>query len=191
MHQPCRRRSPLNPGVARPKRTTQNTGVMQADPTGQPTNDPSETDRPGADSLSPTPATVRAERRWHWIVLAGACLFVAAGAIVDVAPEGAIGVASAPAITLPVVCPSRRLFGVECPGCGMTRSVTHLLHGRLSASLITHRLGWLVFAAIVFQIPYRTWRLTGRMSRLDGPRVAECLLWGFFVLLVVNWLLPR
>lgn len=171
--------------------TTQNTGVMQADPTGRPTNDPSASERPDSDSLGPTTATVRAETRWHWIVLVGACLFIAAGAIVDVGPDGAIGVASAPSIAFPVVCPSRRLFGVSCPGCGMTRSVTHLLHGRLAESLSIHRLGWLLFAAIVFQIPYRTWRLTGRTSRLDGPRVAEFLLWGFFVLLVVNWLLPR
>lgn len=164
---------------------------MQADPTGHPTNDPSATGRQDADALVPAAATVRAEMRWHWIVLVGACLFVAGGTIVDVGPEGAIGVASAPAITFPVVCPSRRLFGVSCPGCGMTRSVTHLLHGRLAESWTTHRLGWLMFAAIIFQIPYRTWRLTGRTSRLDGPRVAEVLLWGFVIALVVNWLLSR
>jgi hypothetical protein len=164
---------------------------MQADPTGHPTNDLSATDRPDADALVPTMASVRAETRWHWIVLVVTCLFVVAGTLIDVGPDGAIGVASAPAITFPVVCPSRRLFGVDCPGCGMTRSVTHLLHGRLAASLTTHRLGWLLFAAIVFQIPYRTWRLTGRTSRWDGPRVAEFLLWGFVVALVVNWLLPR
>ncbi len=164
---------------------------MQADPTGHPTNDPFATDRPDADSLGPTTATAPAETRWHWIVLVGACLFVAGGAIVDVGSEGAIGMASAPAITFPVVCPSRRLFGVSCPGCGMTRSVTHLLHGRLTKSWTTHRLGWLVLAAIAFQIPYRTWRLTGRTSRWEGPRVAEFLLWGFVIALVVNWLLSR
>lgn len=164
---------------------------MQADPTGHSTNERIEEGGLNPDSFATTRASARAETRWHWIVLVGACLFVAAGVSLYVEPDGAIGVASAPGFRLPTVCPSRRLFGVSCPGCGMTRSVTHLLHGRWSESLSTHRLGWLLFAAVVFQIPYRTWRLSGRTSRFDGPRVAEILLWAFLALLVINWLLPR
>ncbi len=123
-------------------------------------------------------------------MLVGATLFVAAGLLVDVEPDRSIGLAAVPACKLPVLCPSRQLFGVACPGCGMTRSLTHLLHGRLAQSLATHRLGWLVLGVILFQFPYRAWRLTGRHSRLDRPQVAEALLWGFVVLLIVNWLLP-
>ena len=36
---------------------------------------------------------------------------------------------------LPVVCPSRLLFGVNCPGCGMTRSVLLTLGGDLRGAL--------------------------------------------------------
>jgi Protein of unknown function (DUF2752) len=123
-------------------------------------------------------------------VLVGATLVVAAGLLVDVEGDGSIGLAAVPAFKLPVLCPSRLLFGVACPGCGMTRSLTHLIHGRLAQSFATHRLGWLVFGVILFQFPYRAWRLNGRQSRLDRPQVAEALLWGFVLLLVVNWLLP-
>jgi hypothetical protein len=146
-----------------------------------------------AEAVAPDPA---GERRWHWIVLVGACLVIAAGGFVDVEPDdvepdGAIGLIGAPAWKLPVLCPSRRLFGVACPGCGMTRSVTHLLHGRLADSFAVHRLGWLVLAAVVFQLPYRSWRLSGGRSHRTNPRVTQILLWGFFALLIANWLWPR
>jgi hypothetical protein len=52
-------------------------------------------------------------------------------------------------------------------------------------------LGWLVLCAILFQIPYRAWRLTGRASSLDDPRVEDVLLTGFLLLLFCNWLLPH
>jgi Protein of unknown function (DUF2752) len=145
-------------------------------------------DRFPAEALAPDPA---GERRWHWIVLVGACAVIGAGWLVDVEPDGAVGLIGAPAVKLPVLCPSRQLFGVDCPGCGMTRSVTHLLHGRLADSFAVHRLGWLVLAAVVFQVPYRSWRLAGGRSHRTKPRVVQILLWGFFALLIVNWLLPR
>jgi hypothetical protein len=157
---------------------------MQADPTlaewnaNGPTPDRGQVPGPG-------------DTRWHWTILAGVVLFVTSALLCDVEPDQSIGLAAVPSIKLPVVCPSRRLFGVECPGCGMTRSLTHLLHGRLGQSFATHRLGWLVFAAILFQVPYRTWRLAGHTSPLDKPRVVMILLWGFAALLIANWLLPR
>jgi hypothetical protein len=145
-------------------------------------------DRFPPEAVTPDPA---GERRWNWVVLMGACAVIAAGWLVDVGPDGALGLIGAPAVKFPVLCPSRLLFGVDCPGCGMTRSVTHLLHGRLADSFALHRLGWLVLAAVVFQVPYRSWRLSGGRSRVANPRVGQILLWGFFALLIVNWLLPR
>lgn len=43
------------------------------------------------------------------------------------------------------VCISVRLFHVECWGCGLTRSIQHLIHGEWQESLDYHPLGWLVF----------------------------------------------
>jgi hypothetical protein len=161
---------------------------MQVDPTrADPTPADADRDRWPGERRSGDRAS---EARWQWMVLVGACLFVVGGLLVDVDRDGSIGLTAARSLKLPVLCPSRLLFGVACPGCGMTRSVTHLLHGRLAESFATHRLGWLMFAAILFQIPYRAWRLSGRTSRFGRPRVAELLLWGFVALLIVNWLLP-
>jgi hypothetical protein len=35
-------------------------------------------------------------------------------------------------------CPFKSLFGIPCPGCGLTTAVGQLLHGQLTDSLQTH-----------------------------------------------------
>lgn len=47
----------------------------------------------------------------------------------------------------PVICPFRRLTGLPCPGCGLTRSWVYLAHGWWRESLAAHPFGWL--AALV------------------------------------------
>lgn len=39
----------------------------------------------------------------------------------------------------PNLCLVRRLFGVECLGCGMTRGISQLLHGHWQAALAYNR----------------------------------------------------
>ena len=50
---------------------------------------------------------------------------------------------------LPVICPSRLLFGVNCPGCGMTRSVLLTLGGDLRSALSVNPAGPVLVAALV------------------------------------------
>jgi hypothetical protein len=47
------------------------------------------------------------------------------------------------------MCPSRALFGVECPLCGMTRSFAALAHGRVGESFEFHPAGPLLAAAMI------------------------------------------
>jgi Protein of unknown function (DUF2752) len=62
-------------------------------------------------------------------------------------------------------CPLRTLTGVPCPFCGMTRSVTAVVHGHLGASLALNPAGilavllavFLLFAWRVRRITYATW----------------------------------
>lgn len=61
----------------------------------------------------------------------------------------------------PETCFSRRLFGVSCPGCGLTRSLIDLAHGRWVQSWQHHRVGWLMGLAVLLQIPYRISALAG------------------------------
>lgn len=55
-------------------------------------------------------------------------------------------------IPLPQTCASVRDFGIECPGCGLTRSWVSALHGRLAESFAHHRLGWLILLYAMTQI---------------------------------------
>jgi uncharacterized protein DUF2752 len=50
---------------------------------------------------------------------------------------------------LPVICPSRLLFGVNCPGCGMTRSVLLTLGGDLRGALSVNPAGPVFVVALV------------------------------------------
>jgi len=51
--------------------------------------------------------------------------------------------------TLPVSCPSRLLFGMNCPGCGMTRSVLLTLGGDLRGAFNVNPAGPVFVAALL------------------------------------------
>ena len=134
---------------------------------------------------------LRNDRQRDVALLGGTIVLLVAGFLVDVNADGAIFLRGCPRVTFPVICPMRRFFGISCPACGVTRSVVYLLHVRPCYSFTVHRLGWLVLALIVFQIPYRAFCLTGRgrlcNSWTYGP---DIVLTSFLLLLVVNWLVP-
>ncbi|RCS40816.1 DUF2752 domain-containing protein [Bremerella cremea] len=62
-------------------------------------------------------------------------------------------------IPLPPTCGLQKTFGLDCPGCGLTRSFIALAHGDLTASLAFNPGGILVFGLVLFQIPYRVAQL--------------------------------
>ena len=160
---------------------------MNADPTRN--QRPTDTfERPGSPLHEVGDHRRPNDPQWHGTVLAGAIAILVAGLLVDVNADGALFLRGLSSVPFPVICPLRRFFGIPCPTCGVTRSVVHLLQGRPSESFAAHRLGWLVLAAILFQLPYRTWCLTGRRGPPNHPRLAEFALISFLLLLVVNWL---
>jgi hypothetical protein len=65
---------------------------------------------------------------------------------------------------IPVMCTWRRIFGVECPGCGLTRSFTYMAHGLVAESWSMNKLGPPLFGLIAIQVPYRLIRI------VRGPR---------------------
>lgn len=59
-------------------------------------------------------------------------------------------------IQLPPVCAFRLITGLDCPGCGLTRSVILAAHGNLWQSYLMHIWGIPFTLLILFQLPYRS-----------------------------------
>ena len=97
--------------------------------------------------------------------------------------------------SLPPLCVSRAWWGVECPGCGLTRSFVALSSGELVESLRLHRVGWLLYIAVVGKIPYRAYKLRQLgQAEAAGSAVGEPAwpIWFGRLLiaaLIGNWLL--
>jgi hypothetical protein len=51
-----------------------------------------------------------------------------------------------------IPCAFHWMTGIPCPGCGLTRSISALLRGRLSDSFWLHPLGPLLFLALVMAL---------------------------------------
>lgn len=73
---------------------------------------------------------------------------------------------------IPETCGYRRYLGVNCPGCGLTRSFTYMAH---LDPLQAFRMNWIgppFFAVVFFQVPYRSLRLW-RQWRNEAAPVAS------------------
>ena len=51
---------------------------------------------------------------------------------------------------IPDLCMYKQILGLECFGCGMTRSVVYTVHGEFSMALEKHVLGIPLVAAVIF-----------------------------------------
>ena len=67
-------------------------------------------------------------------------------------------------LEIPELCTWRRWFGVQCPGCGLTRSFVFMGHGQPLAAFAMNKLGPFLFLVVASQIPYRLWRIARRSS---------------------------
>ncbi len=125
-------------------------------------------------------------RHYEMLVMAGGALLLAL--VLRVRADGRVvfwGLADYP---LPPSCPTYILFGVKCPGCGLTRSVVELAHGDWASSWHFHRLGWLIGLAILLQIPYRLWALRAAGPPPLGTRFPELVAYVLIFALIANWL---
>ena len=52
--------------------------------------------------------------------------------------------------TVPELCMYKRLFGIDCFGCGITRSVVYAVHGDFSMSWEKHLLGIPLVFLVIF-----------------------------------------
>jgi hypothetical protein len=130
-----------------------------------------------------------------WIL--GFCLVAISGAyILDLSPEGAVVFSSdhfGLRFQLPETCMSRRIFGVSCPGCGLTRSFVAVAHGNIRMGIEANIMGPILYLLCWLQIPYRIFRYFGGGSSLEGRprlgRAADLIIWILLIGLVFTWIL--
>lgn len=73
----------------------------------------------------------------------------------------------------PVLCPFRRLTGLPCPGCGLTRSWSYLAHGRMLESLSKHPFGPMLLAAVIGVAALAVMRRIAGSLPIDVGRLAR------------------
>jgi len=116
-----------------------------------------------------TPAEVAAaERNLHLLVFVLCLGLIGAALVLDpadpAAPSG--GVITLAGHRLPEVCGFKRVTGLPCPGCGLTRSWVAAVHGDLAASFAFHRLGWLVLLYVAVQaLRHGAWLALAPLAR--------------------------
>jgi hypothetical protein len=127
--------------------------------------------------------------RRHREMLVASILILAIAFLLQVRKDDQVAPALFPNCPLPSTCLSRSLFGIDCPGCGLTRSFVLLAHGDWQASLARHRLGWLLAVAVALQIPYRLTGLLRRNKEPLGRRIPKLFGLALIAALIGNWLL--
>lgn len=91
---------------------------------------------------------------------------------------------------LPCLCPFRRVTGLPCPGCGITRSLVCCAHGQWEAALRFHPLGPLLFAllaAVALRAALRRAPLSERRQSVAAAALAALLLL-VWALRLAGWL---
>jgi hypothetical protein len=127
-------------------------------------------------------------RQRHWTMLWVSTVIVIGSFLLHVGDAGRVAPKALPNLPVPLMCGSRACFGIDCPGCGLTRSFVALADGDVPRSYRFHHVGWLIALAVVLQFPYRIfslWELRTRVVERSWPTWFGRAL---IVLLVGNWL---
>jgi len=134
-----------------------------------------------------SPSTGADYRPYHALLLAISAAILIAACMLQVRSDQRVSVSLVPDWPLPEVCQSKVLFGLECPGCGLTRSFVHLAHADIPASLAVHPLGWLIALFVVAQLPYRLWAIRTQSAAPLGERTPWIITAVLFALLIATW----
>ena len=92
---------------------------------------------------------------------------------------------------LPDTCSFRRVTGIPCPGCGLSRSWVAAVRGDLSRSVQHHGLGWMLLTYAMLQaLRHAAWLAGARHRlRIEGlGRPLDLAILPVFALLLLRWI---
>ena len=124
--------------------------------------------------------------RLFWFV--AAALVIIASFVLQPNRDGRLSVAESR--SLPTICWLRRTLGIECPGCGLTRSFVHMAHGNLAAAWHQNPFGvplFLFAAAQLIWQPWQSWRIRSNRPVWQIPGGVWWLV-ALCVLMLIRWI---
>ncbi|MEL7497394.1 MAG: DUF2752 domain-containing protein [Planctomycetota bacterium] len=62
-------------------------------------------------------------------------------------------------VPMPESCYSKRLMGIDCPGCGLTRAFISISHGEFSRAWRFNSASFIVYLFCLVQIPWNTMQI--------------------------------
>ena len=119
------------------------------------------------------PPPTDANARWIFWILAGTGLAVAA----------TVYFCNPRTHSFYPVCQFHRLTGLNCPGCGMTRSLYALLHGHFFAALKDNALFVLILGTLAVRSGWQSWQR--RRGRSAGDFFPTLYLWPLLAVALV------
>lgn len=134
------------------------------------------------------PVTSRADDRRRLFFAAGSAFVLVLAALLTTDGESVALAVGGWTVESPHVCLFRHLTGLDCAGCGLTRSFVAVAHGDWSRAWTFHRMGPLLFVLLAAQIPYHALALSTDSARWRVPdRIRRRLVTGLLALLLANW----
>ncbi len=134
--------------------------------------------------------TTERKTRNQWVYLWIATAVVVLSFALQVREDQRVEFRFWPQFPMPETCSSRTWFGIDCPGCGLTRSFIYMAAGQWDAAFAVNRTGWLLALTVLAQFPYR-WQALKQINAGNADRAAP--VWASFfsyflvVALVGNW----
>lgn len=119
--------------------------------------------------------------RQGWIILLGVpTLFFCAYII-----------AAAPTLVNFPLCVVKMFVGIDCPGCGLTRSIAFLTHGQIRKSVDFHPLGIIIALWLLYMFIREAINAVFKKSLkpLLSQKARDTILFGFIAAIITQWLI--
>jgi hypothetical protein len=124
----------------------------------------------------------------HREMLAAAILVFVAAFLLEVRPDERVAFRALSAFPLPPTCATKAWLNIDCPACGLTRSIIHLTRGDWAAATRAHRLGPIFAVALLVQLPYRLYGLRRHHPAPLGRLVPLLFGYSLIAALLGNWI---